>query len=95
MQIRYEMSQCHTFQLRKNVFSYEKCDIVTSVPPLRTCRTFDTAQRRGLDSPEFGGLEGEDFDQQQRTTVEFQGRLFRGLQLRGQLRLRVRVALPL
>ena len=33
MLIRYEMSQCHTFQLRKNVFSYEMCDIVTSVPP--------------------------------------------------------------
>ena len=32
MQIRYEMSQCHSFQLRKNVFSYEKCDIVTSRP---------------------------------------------------------------
>ena len=34
MQIRYEMSQCHTFQLRKNVFSYEMCDIVTSQPPI-------------------------------------------------------------
>ena len=32
MLIRYEMSQCHTFQLRKNVFSYEMCDIVTPAP---------------------------------------------------------------